>query len=114
VGRLALSVRALPVILPVQYYLRGHGLAACLGHHSIPARSLNDTIVAFTADAIDPGARSGWSVQIQGRSSVSRLSGLDSTCDQPAAGQVVEIEPGTITGHYVHLCPFSDALLAGR
>ena len=31
VGRLALSVRALPVILPVQYYLDGRRLAICLG-----------------------------------------------------------------------------------
>ena len=67
VGRLALSVQALPVILPVQYYVRGHRLAVCLGHHSIPARSLNEAIIAFGADAIDPATRSGWSVQIQGR-----------------------------------------------
>ena len=114
VGRLALSVQALPVILPVQYYVSGHRLAVCLGHHSIPARSLNETIIAFAADAIDPAARSGWSVQIQGRSSLPRLGGFDRDCGQPAAGQIVDIEPGTITGHYVHMCPFIDALLAGR
>jgi hypothetical protein len=114
VGRLALSVQALPVILPVQYCLSGHRLAVCLGHHSIPARSLNETIIAFTADAIDPALRSGWAVQIQGRSSVSRQQGAGADCGQPAAGQIVEIEPGTITGYYVHLCPLIDALLAGR
>ena len=114
VGSLALSVRALPVILPVQYYVTGHRLTVCLGHHSIPARSLNETIIAFTAGAIDPAARSGWSVQIQGRSSVPGLDGLDTACGQPTAGQIAEIEPGTITGYYVHLCPFIDAVLAGR
>jgi hypothetical protein len=114
VGRLALSVQALPVILPVQYYVTRHRLAVCLGHHSIPARSLNETIIAFTADSIDPVARSGWAVQIQGRSSIPWLDGFDTACGQPAAGQVVEIEPGTITGYYVHLCPVIDALLAGR
>jgi hypothetical protein len=31
---------------------------------------------------------------------------------QPAAAQVVEIEPGTISGLRVRLCPFIDALLA--
>jgi hypothetical protein len=114
VGRVALSVRALPLILPVQYYVKGHRLAVCLGHHSVPARSLNETIIAFTADAIDPAARTGWAVQIQGRSSISRLHGFDIDCGQPSAGQVAEIEPGTITGYYVHLCPYIDALLAGR
>ncbi len=113
VGRLALSVRALPVILPVQYFLTGHRLAVCLGHHEIPERSLHDAIVAFSADAIGPATRSGWSVQIQGRSCVSRYDGFDSACSQPTAGQVVEIEPSTVSGHYVHLCPFIDNLLTG-
>jgi hypothetical protein len=112
VGRLALSVRALPVILPVQYYLDGRRLAVCLGHHQIPDRSLNDVIIAFAADAIDPVARSGWSVQVQGRSVMPRLLGVDTACGRPTAGQVVLIEPGIIRGHRVHLCPFIDALLA--
>jgi len=113
VGRLALSVRALPVIMPVQYCLTGHRIAVCLGHREIPERSLNDAVIAFAADAIDPTTRSGWSVQIQGRSSVSRYKGFATGCGQPAAGQVVEIEPVTVSGHYVYLCPFIDTLLTG-
>lgn len=103
VGHLALSVRALPVILPVQYYVTGHRLAVCLGHHAIPDRSLNHVVVAFTADAIDPATRSGWSVHIQGRSFISRGDTFDTSCGQPAAGQLVEIEPATVSGCYVHL-----------
>jgi hypothetical protein len=112
VGRLALSVRALPVILPVQYHLTGHRLAACLGHHAIPARSLNDAIIAFTADDIDPVSRTGWSVQIQGRSSIPGHDD-DTSCHQPTVAQLVEIDQATISGHYVYLCPFIDTLLAG-
>ena len=74
VGRLALSVRALPVILPVQYYLDGRRLAVCLGHHQLPDRALNEVIIAFAADAIDPVTRSGWSVQVQGRSVIPRAA----------------------------------------
>ena len=37
VGRLALSVRALPVIVPVQYYLDGRRLAVCRGTTSCPS-----------------------------------------------------------------------------
>ena len=113
VGRLALSVRALPVILPVQYYLDGRRLAACLGHHRLPERALDETIIAFAADAIDPVTRSGWSVQVQGKSVILRGLRIDTDCGWPAAAaQVVEIEPGRINGHRVHLCPFIDALLA--
>jgi Pyridoxamine 5'-phosphate oxidase len=112
VGRLALSVRALPLILPVQYYLDGRRLAVCLGHHTLPERALDGTIIAFAADSIDPVTRSGWLVHVQGKSVF--LSGLriDTDCGSPAAAQVVEIEPGKISGHRMHLCPFIDTLLA--
>jgi Pyridoxamine 5'-phosphate oxidase len=112
VGRLALSVRALPVIVPVQYYLNGRRLAVCLGHLELPERSLDETIIAFAADSIDPVARSGWSVQVQGRSVIPRELRIGTDCGWPAAAQVVGIEPGTISGHRIHLCPFIDALLA--
>src|SRR5215469_5034326 len=111
VGRLALSVQALPLILPVQYYLDGRKLAVCLGHRELPERSLN-AVVAFAADAIDPISRSGWSIQVQGRSSVPRLPRADTGCGRPAAGQIVQIEPETISGYRIHLCPFIDSLLA--
>jgi len=83
VGRLALSVRALPVILPVQYYLDGGRLAVCLGHHALPERALDETIIAFAADSIDPVTRSGWAVQVQGRSVVPAGSGSIPTAVGP-------------------------------
>jgi uncharacterized protein len=113
VGHLALSVRALPVILPVQYYVTGRRLAVCLGHHAIPDRSLNHAVVAFTADAIDSATKSGWSVQIQGKSFIPCGDGFDTSCGQPTAGQLVEIEPATLTGYYVRLCPLIDIRLTG-
>jgi len=115
VGRLALSVRALPVIVPVQYYLDGHRLAVCLGHRELPERSLDGTVIAFAADSIDPVTRAGWWVQVQGRSVIPRGVRIGTDCGWPATAQIVEIQPGTISGHRMHLCPFIDALLvAGR
>jgi hypothetical protein len=111
VGRVALSIHALPAILPVQYYLDGRKLAVCLGHRELPERSLT-AVVAFAADAIDPISRSGWSIQVQGQSSIPRLPPADTGCGWPAAGQIVQIEPGTISGYRIHLCPFIDSLLA--
>jgi hypothetical protein len=113
VGRLALSVHALPVILPVQYYLDGRRLALCLGHHALPERALHESIVAFAADSIDMATRSGWSIQVQGRSVIPRGLRIDTDCDLPATpAQVVEVVPGKISGHRMHLCPFIDTLLA--
>jgi hypothetical protein len=36
----------------------------------------------------------------------------DAGCGQPGAGQLVNIEPESITVHAVHLCPLIDALRA--
>jgi hypothetical protein len=114
VGRLALSVRALPVIVPVQYYLDGRRLAVCLGHRALPERALNETVIAFAADSIDPMTRTGWLVLVQGRSVIPRGLRIDTDCGWPAEtqAQVVEIEPGRVNGQRMHLCPFIDALLA--
>jgi uncharacterized protein len=113
IGRIALSLRALPAILPVQYYLTGRTLAVCLGHYQLPEHALDQAVIAFSADSIDPGTRSGWSVQIQGRSVIPPLPAAAAECGWPAVGQVVQIEPETITGYRVHMCPLIDALMAG-
>jgi hypothetical protein len=112
VGWLALSVRALPLIVPVQYYLDGRRVAVCLGHHELPERALDETVIAFAAGSIDAVTRSGWSVRVQGRSVIPRGLRIDVDCGWPAAAQVVEIESGRISGQRMHLCPFIDALLA--
>jgi len=81
-------------------------------HHELPERALDETIIAFAADSIDPVTRSGWLVQVQGRSVIPRGIRTETDCGWPAPAQLVEIEPGTIGGHRVHPCPFIDTLLA--
>jgi Pyridoxamine 5'-phosphate oxidase len=102
--------KALPVILPVQYYVDGHELAVCLGYFAIPERSVNDAVVAFGADAIDSTSRVGWAVQVQGTTRIPRALGVPVDCGQPAAGQIVHLAPSTIEGQRVHLCPFMSGL----
>jgi nitroimidazol reductase NimA-like FMN-containing flavoprotein (pyridoxamine 5'-phosphate oxidase superfamily) len=106
VGRLALSVSALPAILPVQYYLEGDELAACLGHYTVPLVAVDDVVVAFAADHIGPGDRAGWSVQVQGLASIPKHLSVPVDCGQPTAGQIIRIAPVNITGHRIQLCPF--------
>lgn len=113
VGRVALSIGALPAILPVQYHLDGRTLAVCLGHRELPERALN-TVVAFAADAIDPRTRSGWSVQIQGRSVIPQQGPVDSDCGWTAAGQIMQIDPATISGFRMRPCPVIDSLRGRR
>ena len=108
VGRLALSVNALPAILPVQYYLDGPTVTICLGEHELPVTSVDGTVVAFAADSLDSSPRSGWTVQVQGVLRVPMPDGVPRDCGQPAAGRLVHLESATVSGHRFNLCPFID------
>jgi hypothetical protein len=109
-GRLVLSVRALPALLPVQYYVDGDELAICLGHHAVPEVSINDVVVAFGADAIEPESRSGWTVQVLGTTRLPKAIGVPTHCGQPTAGPMVHLTPSDIRGERVQLCPFLSAI----
>jgi hypothetical protein len=106
IGRLALSVHALPTVLPVQYYVDGDELAICLGHYRVDAKAIDDVVVAFAADVIDTATRSGWIVNVQGTSRLRTELGIPVDCGQPAGGQVIHLSPATIAGQLVQLCPF--------
>jgi hypothetical protein len=106
VGRLALSMQALPAILPVQYYLDAARIALCLGHYQVPAHATDNTVAAFAVDAIDTTTSQGWAVQVLGKVAPPRsMKGL-SDCGQQAGGQVIHLAPATIAGQRLHLCPF--------
>ncbi|MGO8873541.1 MAG: pyridoxamine 5'-phosphate oxidase family protein [Acidimicrobiales bacterium] len=66
VGRIGVSIDALPVILPVQFTLFGESVL----FRTIPGTKLDTAtigaVVAFQADAFEPSAGSFWSVMLQG------------------------------------------------
>lgn len=66
VGRVALTARALPVVLPVNFAL----MEGDIVWRSAQGTKLNDAsagfVVAFEADHYDPERKLGWSVMIQG------------------------------------------------
>jgi len=109
VGRLALSISALPAILPVQYYVDGDELAVCLGHFAVAGRSIDDAVVAFAVDNVS-ATSDGWTVQVQGTARTEKVLGTPTQCGQPTAGQIVHLEPVIITGHRIRLCPLESAL----
>ena len=106
VGRLALSLQALPAILPVQYYLAGDRIALCLGHYPVPSQAVANTVAAFAADAIDTATSQGWAVQVLGKLAPPQSMDRPSDCGQHAGGQVIHLAPATIAGQRLHLCPF--------
>jgi nitroimidazol reductase NimA-like FMN-containing flavoprotein (pyridoxamine 5'-phosphate oxidase superfamily) len=66
-GRIALSVQALPAVVPVFFHLSGNRVVFPVETDALYA-ALSDNIVAFEVDHIDVGTHEGWAVVAVGRS----------------------------------------------
>ncbi|MGO8687759.1 MAG: pyridoxamine 5'-phosphate oxidase family protein [Candidatus Dormibacteria bacterium] len=66
VGRIGVSVRALPVVLPVRYAVVGERLVFRSAPGAKLEAAVHRLVVAFEADRYDPRGRWGWSVLVQG------------------------------------------------
>lgn len=107
VGRVALTARALPVVLPVNFAL----MEGDIVWRSAQGTKLNDAstgfVVAFEADHYDPERKLGWSVMIQGLAHViedaeelaqARELPLESWALEGAADRYVRLVPNIVTG----------------
>ena len=65
-GRVGLSVDALPVIVPVGFHVSGDRIVFALCPSDRAAASVNGVVVAFEADDVDPMTGDGWTVMVQG------------------------------------------------
>lgn len=68
-GRIAVTVGALPVILPVNFRLAGDQVVFRTGVGTKLDAATCETIVAFEVDEFDPLAHTGWSVIVTGYAS---------------------------------------------
>jgi len=66
VGRIALTMRALPVILPVGYTLLGDDVVFRADEGSRVAAAADHAVVAFEADDVDERSGGAWSVCVTG------------------------------------------------
>ena len=84
IGRVGVSVRALPAIFPVRYRMLDDHVVFRTSGDTLLAKVVADAIVAFEADAVDHDDGHGWSVLVVGRAEL-----IDS---------IVRIGTGTISG----------------
>lgn len=70
VGRLGLSVGALPVVLPVNYAVMDDTVVVRSGPGTKLDAALADAVVAFEVDQLDETSETGWSIMIQGVATV--------------------------------------------
>lgn len=66
VGRIGLSVDALPVVLPVNYLLDNGRILLRTGFGTKLAAALRNAVVCFEVDEIDQEHQVGWSVLVTG------------------------------------------------
>lgn len=65
-GRLGLSMGALPIVLPVNYALTDLGIVIRTGDGAKLDAALRNSVVAFEVDDIDLVYHTGWSVVVTG------------------------------------------------
>jgi len=109
VGRIAVTSRALPAIIPVNYALTGRTTIVFRTEpHGMLARATENTVVAFEVDELARDGRSGWSVlvvgvanHIQGSSLVRAVETRVSSAVGEGRDQFVAITIGQLTGRAV-------------
>jgi nitroimidazol reductase NimA-like FMN-containing flavoprotein (pyridoxamine 5'-phosphate oxidase superfamily) len=66
IGRVGLSVNALPVILPVNYLVDGERILLRTGFGTKLAAAVRNAVVCFEIDELDQHHHVGWSVVVTG------------------------------------------------
>lgn len=100
IGRLALSAGALPVVLPVQYWVdHDRLLLRTPGHHELGS-DLDGQIVGFEADFLDAGRGEAWCVLVTGPvRSLPSLGVAHPLHRWFADGSLLELRTDIISGH---------------
>lgn len=105
VGRLALTDRSGPDVVPVNYALDGEDVLIATTTYGAIARTATGHRVAFEADHTDPATRSGWSVVVRGTAHPAKL--FEPIAESPVAwadgprSHVLRIRADVITGRQV-------------
>jgi nitroimidazol reductase NimA-like FMN-containing flavoprotein (pyridoxamine 5'-phosphate oxidase superfamily) len=105
VGRVALSVDALPVITAVGFVVDGDRVVFAVAPEARATAALHGMVVAFEADHWDATTGTGWSVLVQGPAKVvadpaERERLIVPTVDHAVAGsyELVAVATAVITG----------------
>ncbi|MFJ8017766.1 pyridoxamine 5'-phosphate oxidase family protein [Streptomyces sp. NPDC096339] len=110
VGRIVFTRNALPAVRPVNHVLDAGDIVVRVQDDSTLAALLTvqagtGVVVAYEADAIDPGDRLGWSVVATGYAiavtdphEIERYAHLLRPWVQGAASGAIRISPGLVTG----------------
>jgi len=100
VGRLGVTLRGLPWVVPVRFVFDGVRILADVGEDAALIGATRDAVVAFETDDVDPISHERWSVMATGVARPLHWSwrGDGTDHDHAADGNIVAIEPAMLTG----------------
>jgi nitroimidazol reductase NimA-like FMN-containing flavoprotein (pyridoxamine 5'-phosphate oxidase superfamily) len=107
VGRIGITVRALPVVLPVNFGLLGESIVFRTTPGTKLDAATNKTVVAFEADSYEPDGRSGWSVLVIGRA-------MKMPADEVADAEALVIDAWPLDGQASHFVCIEGSQISGR
>lgn len=121
IGRIAITVDALPVILPVNFILNNDTIVMRTAEGAKLSAAMSHAVVALEADHFDAIDHAGWSVLVQGSSRVIEdPSELAKTAELPLRSwasdrtdRFVAVSLDVVTGRRVHRYPGEHHLPSG-
>jgi len=106
-GRMALSIHALPMILLVRYVVDDASVAISLNRLGMPVTAVHDAVVAFAVDEIDEVADEGWIVQMQGRAHLTPAIAAEGPGPVDSV-RILRLVPAMVNGLRFTLQPFAS------
>jgi nitroimidazol reductase NimA-like FMN-containing flavoprotein (pyridoxamine 5'-phosphate oxidase superfamily) len=103
-GRIAVTMGALPAVFPVNFEMRGGDIYFRTGAGTKMRTAVERAIVAFEVDQFDETAQTGWSVLVVGQSEVvsPQDAEFSEVAAHPLAGgdrhNLVRIRPELVSG----------------
>jgi len=108
VGRLGVSIRALPVILPVNFILVGSSVLIRTATGSDLLHACRSEVVAFEADGFDGAGAYGWSVLVRG------IAEEITEPKQLSLANQLGLESWAIRGRADHFIAIPTTIISGR
>jgi len=108
VGRVAVSIGALPVVLPVNYVFDGGAIVFRTTPGTKLSAALLQTVVAFEIDEYEPNGDVGWSVLVQG------VAAEVTTVDDIAQARQLPLRPISAGGGSDRFVRVEIARISGR
>jgi uncharacterized protein len=107
-GRIALTLRAVPIVFPVRYAVSGEALLFSLSVDQL-ADALDKTVATLQADGFEEDSGKRWTVLAAGP--VRRIRGFD---DLGPEAVLLSFAPEAVSGERGGLFRLEPAILSGR